>query len=107
MRRLVLILGILLLATLLWANPFLGRWKVGDDRYMISETHISGVMDGQPYETDYTYTQRAWTWRDRTWLYYEVNPNTIFLIAILTDGQGGVGIARWVLVRDTPDSGGT
>ncbi len=86
-------------------NPFVGRWKVDSDRYLITDSHISGIMDGIPYESGYTFTDGSWTWKDRTWLYHVIDPDHIFLIGIL-QVNGIWAVVYWRMSRDeSPQQG--
>jgi hypothetical protein len=97
-------LGLLLAILLLIAgsafaiNPFVGEWVVQDDHYYINDAHIIGIMDGVPFESDYTYTEQTWAWKDRIWIYRFFGPDKILLVGILHYGQG-FAPSYWVLIR--------
>ncbi len=74
-------------ACLAFANPFLGEWQCDQDFYLVTENHISGIMDGIPYETDYTYNDQVWVWKDRTWVYRFVDSERLLLVGILSNGE--------------------
>lgn len=108
MRLAILVAILALTAAFSFAdNPFLGSWAVSEDRYQVSDTHISGVMDGQPYESDYAYTDRTWTWKDRTWVYHFLDPDHLLVAGISDDGRPWY----WLISRAKPNvglpSGGT
>lgn len=103
MKRFLFTLVLLLITGLVFANPFVGRWKVGEDRYAVTDNHISGIMDGQSYESDYTYTDRTWVWKDLAWTYRFIDANHILVVGINPEGRPWY----WMILRDSDsDSSG-
>jgi hypothetical protein len=103
MKRLPIIAALLLVAAVAFANPFVGRWICDGDRYQITSDHIRGVMDGHPYDSAYTFTDRTWTWKDRAWVYLVVDDDHLLVAGINFNGQPWY----WMLSRDNtkPPSG--
>jgi hypothetical protein len=83
MKRGIIIPAFLLMAVFAFANPFLGNWRVADDRYSFSDSHITGIMEGVNYESDYTYTEGTMTWYDRVWVYFFIDNDHFALLGFV------------------------
>lgn len=105
MKKLLLVVVLLLVSLLAFAeNPFLGEWRCGDDRYSFSDSHLTGIMDGAPYESDYHYSQDVMIWRDRAWTYLFIDADHFYALGFVTVA-GEKKPMLWGFARAAPSIG--